>query len=117
MKAQLTIVGLAIPRVLIFRPIVHEEQHAGGGKALDEAIEKRLRLAIDPLKILENDQHRLYLAFDNKQALQRIERAPTPLRWVQGKPFGVLDRHIEERKQGNQGGIQAVPDNLPRHFL
>ncbi len=52
--ARLAVVRLAAPAVAILRAVVHEEQEAGGGQALDQAIEDGLGLGVDPVQILED---------------------------------------------------------------
>jgi hypothetical protein len=50
---QLEVVGLATPGMLVLRPVVDEEQDAGGRQALHEAVQQRLGLGVDPVEILE----------------------------------------------------------------
>jgi hypothetical protein len=53
--AQLKVVGPAPPRVLVLRAVVDEEQDAGRRQALNQAVEQRLGLAIDPVEILAKE--------------------------------------------------------------
>jgi hypothetical protein len=46
---RLAVVRLAAPGVAILRPVVHQEQEAGSGQALDQAIEDGLGLGVDPV--------------------------------------------------------------------
>jgi hypothetical protein len=62
--------------------IVHEKKHSGGGHALDQTVQEGLRLAIDPVKVLEDDEQRLDLALAQEETLDRLEGALTPLRRV-----------------------------------
>ena len=66
---QLEVVGLAAPGVLVLGPVVDEEQDAGGRQALDEAVEQRLGLGVDPVEILEEEEQRLDLALPEQQPL------------------------------------------------
>jgi hypothetical protein len=68
--------------VLVLRPIVDQQQESGGGQALDEAVEQRLRLAVDPVQVLKYEEQRLHLAFAQQYALQRVEGALATLRRV-----------------------------------
>jgi hypothetical protein len=65
--------------VLILRPVVHEEQQPGGRQALDEPIEQRLGLGVDPVEIFEDDQQRLQLALPQQQPLHRVQGTPAAL--------------------------------------
>ena len=46
---ELRVVGLAPPTVLVLGPIVDQEQQARGRQALNETIEHRLRLGVNPV--------------------------------------------------------------------
>ena len=55
-QAQLCVIGLAAPAVLVLRAVVDQQQQAGGGQALHQAIEQLLRLGIDPVQVLKHQQ-------------------------------------------------------------
>ena len=74
--AELPVVGLAAPGVLVLRSVVHEEQQAGGRQALDQAVEQRLGLGVDPVQVLEDQQERLDLALPQSSRLM-----PSSVRW------------------------------------
>src|SRR5262249_46044923 len=61
-EPYLGVKGLTAPAVLILRAVVDQEEDAGGGQALDQAVEERLRLGIDPVQVFEDQQQRLHLA-------------------------------------------------------
>ena len=88
-EPQLRVVGLAAPAVLVLRPIVDQQQQAGRGQALDQAVEQGLRLGIDPVQILEHQEQRLHLAFAQQHALEPVERALAALRRIQGLRKGL----------------------------
>jgi hypothetical protein len=48
-QPQLRVVRLAAPAVLILRPVVDQEQDLRHGQALDQAVEQRLCLGVDPV--------------------------------------------------------------------
>ncbi len=75
-QPQLRVVGLVGPLVAILRTIVHQHQHARIGDAVREQIEQRLRLAVDPMQVLEDDNRRLIQAFAQDDALDCVEGAP-----------------------------------------
>jgi hypothetical protein len=43
----------------ILRPIVDEQQQPGGRQAVDEAVQQRLGLGVDPVQVLDQQQERL----------------------------------------------------------
>ena len=57
--AELTVVGLARPSMLILGAVARDEEQRGGGQALHEAVEPRLRLRVDPVEVLEEQHERL----------------------------------------------------------
>ena len=50
-----------------------------GRQALDQAVEQRLGLGVDPVQILEHQQQRLPLALAQQQLLDRVEGGAAPL--------------------------------------
>ena len=96
---DLGVIRLAGPAVLILGTVAHEQEEAGGRKALDEPVQDRLRLAVDPVEILEDRDDRLNLALAEKEALDCVERLLAPLRRVQARPRLVLDWNIEKREE------------------
>ena len=53
-EPELSVIGLMAPAVLIFRTVVDQEEDAGSGQALHQAIEERLGLCIDPVEVFEH---------------------------------------------------------------
>ena len=47
--------------MLILGAVVDEEEDAGGRQAVDEAIEERLGLGVDPVEVFADQQHGLDL--------------------------------------------------------
>ena len=50
-EPQLDVRGQTPPRMVILRAIVHEEEETHGRQAIDEALEERLGLGIDPVQV------------------------------------------------------------------
>ena len=117
-EPELGVGRLAPPAVLVLGAVVHQEQEAGGAKALHEAVEQGLGLAVDPVQVLEDHQQRLHLALPQQQALDRVERALAALRRVQVLPGRVLDRHVEQREQRGQQGLERAvqAQHAPQHL-
>jgi hypothetical protein len=49
--------------VLVLGAIAHEKQQARRSQRLDQAVEQGLRLAVDPVEILEDQEQRLLAGF------------------------------------------------------
>ena len=98
--------------------VVHEEQEARRGQALDETIEQGLGFAVDPMQVFEDHHQRLDLALAQQQALDRVERLLAPLEGIEGVPIRLVHRHVEERLEGRHGRAerggerQDLPDDL-----
>jgi hypothetical protein len=105
-EPQLAVVGLAAPRVLVIRPIVHEEKSPSGGETLDEPVEQRLGLGIDPVKILEDDEDRLDLTLAEEKAPDRVQGQMPLLRRIQGLPTGIPEGDAQEPEKGRDGGLK-----------
>ena len=58
-EAELTVGRLVAPGVLMLRAVVDQKAEPRGREALDEAVEERVRLGVDPLEILEDKKQRL----------------------------------------------------------
>ena len=93
------VVGLAAPGVLVLGAVVDEEQQPRRRQAVDQAVEQRLGLGVDPVEVLEDHEQRLDLALAQQQALDGVERPLAALGRVEGLPRGVLDGHVEQRQE------------------
>ena len=76
--------------------VVDEEKQPRGRHALDEAVQERLGLAVDPVEVLEEDEQGLDLALANQQALDRIERLLSALGRIESIPRGIARRDRQE---------------------
>jgi hypothetical protein len=90
-----------------------------GGQALDEAVQDRLALRVDPVQVLEHDQDGLELALSQEEAPDGLERPLPALGWLQGLPPGVFDWDVEEGEEGRLCRLECrvQRENLPRHLL
>ena len=118
-QPELRVVGPAAPGVLVLRPVVHEQQQPGGRQALDEPIEQRLGLGVDPVEVLEDDQQRLHLALPQQEPLHGVQGAPAALGRIERRPLRVVGRHVEQRQERRQAAFQRAVQRqeLPRHLL
>jgi len=117
--AQLEVVGLAPPPMLVLGSVVGEEQDTGGGQTVHETVEQRLGLGVDPVEVLDDQQQGLDLALPEQQALDRLEGLPSALRRIEGLPVLVVDGDIEQCQERRQKGFQRAVERqqLARHSL
>ena len=93
--------------MLVLRAVVDQEQQPGRGQALNQAVQQRLGLGINPVQVLEDQAQRLDLAFAQQQMLDGLEGAPAALRGIEGLPLRILDRHLQQCQQGRQRRLQG----------
>ena len=77
-KALLRVGRLAAPAVLILGAVVDQEAESGRRETLDEAVEERLRLGIDPVEVLHHEQYGLDLRLAEPEPLNRVQRPLAP---------------------------------------
>jgi hypothetical protein len=94
--------------VPVLRSVVDEKQDARRRQALHQAVERGLRLGIDPVEILENHQKRPDLALPDEEPPYRFQRAEPPVGRVQDLPAPVRHRDVEEREERRQLGLESV---------
>ena len=107
-EPELGVVGLAAPAMRVLGAVVHEQEHPGRRQALDQTVEERLGLAVDPVEVLEDDEQRLDLALAQQQTLDRLEGPLTALRRVERRPRGVVHRHVQQRQERGHGGLEGL---------
>ena len=102
-QPELRVVGPASPAMRVLRPVVHEEEQPGRRQALDEPVEQRLGLGVDPVEVLEDHQERLHLALAEQEPLDRVERPLAALRGSSAVPRRVSARHVEQGQEAPAG--------------
>jgi hypothetical protein len=105
--AELAVIGLAIPAVAEFRAVAYEQEQLRRRQAVHEAVQERLRHAVDPVQVLEDQHQRLHLALPQNQAAQAIEHPLPPLRGVQALPPRILHRHVEHPEERGEATLQC----------
>ena len=110
---------LAAPGVLILGTIVDQEAEPGRREALDEAVEERLRLGVDPVEVLDHEEQGLDLRLAEPEPLDRVEGALAPLGWIEGLPGAVVHGHVEQGEERGEARPQRrVEREKPaRHLL
>ena len=117
-QAQLRVVGLAPPAVLVLGAVIDQEQEPRRRQALDQAIQQGLCFGIDPVQVLKDQQQRLHLAFSDHQALERVQGAPAALRRVERQEGVVVQQGVQQPQQRRdrvlEGRIEC--QYLPGHL-
>ncbi len=70
------VVGLAIPLMRIFGTIIDQQQDARRGQGIHKQVEQGLRLRINPVKVLEDDDQRLVEALARQYPFDHFQGAP-----------------------------------------
>src|SRR5215510_16397945 len=100
--------ALAAPGVPVLGAVIHQEQEPSGRKTLDETIEERLRLRVDPVEVLEHEREGLHATLPEHEALARLERSLAALGRVQRLPPGIVDRDVEDGQEDREGWQQGL---------
>ncbi|MCY1266954.1 hypothetical protein D9M70_153800 [compost metagenome] len=77
-EPQCGAIVLVPPRALILGAVVHEQQHPGLRHSLDEVSEEGFGLAVQPLKVLEQQLDGLIKALSHQKTRDGLERALAP---------------------------------------
>src|SRR5262245_6744698 len=117
--AELAVVCLASPWMAVLRPVVDEEQQARRREALDETVEQRLCLPVDPVQVLEDQDERLLLRFAQEQSSYRVEGPLATLPRLERLPRDVVHRQVEQEQQRGQRRPQRLvqDEQLAGHLL
>src|SRR5262245_48258807 len=94
--------------MLVLRPVVHEQEQPGGTETLDQAVQQRLSLAVDPVEVLEDHHERLLAGLPEEQTLHAVESLPPPLLRDGRLPWRILHRHIEQGKERREGWLESA---------
>ena len=120
-EPQLGVVGLAAPALLIFGTVVDEEHNAGRRQAVDQAVQERLRLGVDPVQVLDDQEQGLHLTRPQQQALAGIQGALAALGRIKGLPvaYRQLGRPGAPGTAGRMGArpsssVRSLPMTLSR---
>src|SRR3989442_411316 len=101
-EPELCVIALAAPGVLVLEAVADEEQNAMARETLDQDVEHRLRLGVDPVEIFDDDDDRLAAALLQEQQPQRFQRPLPLLGRIEFPPLPVVGRHIQEREEGGK---------------
>jgi hypothetical protein len=84
-----------------------EEQEAGRRQAVDESVQKCLRLAVDPVEVLDDQEEGLDAALPEPQVLEGGQRALPALRRIERLPGGLLNRYLQQAEDGRQTRLEG----------
>jgi hypothetical protein len=118
-QPHLTVDRLAPPGVLVLRPVVHQQEQPRGSEGVDEGVEQRLGLAVDPVEVLEDHEQRLLARFPQQEPLDGVERVLPALRRLEAAPGRVVDGHVDQRQERRQHSLQRSieREQPPGHLL
>ena len=85
--------------MLILGAVVHEKEHPRVPQTVDETVQHRLCLDIDPVEILDDETERLRDARGEKHLPQSIVRALAPLRGIDAEERVVRRQHTQQIEQ------------------
>jgi hypothetical protein len=107
-EPELCVVGLAPPSVLVLRAIGYEQEKPCRREAFNQVLQHGLRLGVDPMEVFDHQEQGLHAAFFQQQPLDRLQEPLAALRWVEGLPCGVFDRHVQQHQEGGQGRPEGL---------
>src|SRR5438128_11460703 len=106
-KSKLRVERFTAPVVLVLRAVIDQQQEMRRRETLDQAVEQGLRFRINPVQVLEDQQHWLGLAFPQQQALEGLQGALAALRGIEGPNRTVLGEDFQERQHRRQRLLQG----------
>ena len=106
-EPQLGVIGFAAPAVLVLGAIAHQQEEPRRWQAVDQEVQKRLGLGVDPVQVLHDQEERLDLAFPAPEVLEGVQGPLAALVRIKGRPQRILDRDFQERADGGQRGLQG----------
>ncbi len=93
-EPELGVGRLTAPVMVVFGTVVDEEHEAGRRQAVDQAVQERLRLGVDPVQVLHDQEQGLDLARLQQQARADLQGALAALRRLEGLPVRVFNWYV-----------------------
>ena len=93
---QVTVRRLLAPVVPILGAVAHQQQDARAWKDLHETVEPRLRLDVDRVQVLDDDDDGLDVTLAQEELLDRLQHARAALRSLHLFPLQTLHRGVEQ---------------------
>src|SRR5262245_15689195 len=95
---DLSVIAAAAPAVLVLRAIVDDEKDPRRGEALDQRVQDRLRLGVDPVQVLEDQQQGLDPALAHDQPPNRVQSAMPPFGRIQPEKRACVRKCPQQRE-------------------
>ena len=102
-QPYVAVVGLPAPGVLVLGPVRHQEQEPRGSERRHEAVEEGLRLGVDPVEVLDDEEQRLLSRLAQQEPSHRVQCALPSLHRAESPPLAVVHRHVDQRQERRQG--------------
>src|SRR5262245_22421017 len=96
------------PAMLILGSVIHQEQYTCSREALDQAVQERLGLRIDPMEILKNQEEWLHLALTQQQTFEGVERALAALGRIELQQRTPVWQDIQEQQECRYRPVQSL---------
>jgi hypothetical protein len=74
--------------VSVLRAVVDQQEEPGGRETVHQSVQTRLGLGIDPVQVLDEEEHRLHLTFAHEDPLERVQGALAALGRLERLPLG-----------------------------
>jgi hypothetical protein len=85
--------------MVVLGAVGDHQEDPRGRQALDQAIQERLGLRVDPVEVLYDQEQGLHLTLPAQESLDSVQRALAALGRIEGLPLRVLNRAVQGRKQ------------------
>jgi hypothetical protein len=91
--------------VLVLGAVAHQQEEPRRWQAVDQEVQKRLGLGVDPVEVLHDQEEQLDLAFTEPEALEGVQGPLVALVRIKGLPQRLFDRDFQDREDGGQRGL------------
>src|SRR5262249_3967142 len=107
-EAYVRVVSLAAPAVLVLGAIIDQQTAERCRQAFDEPVAERLRLTVNPVQVLKDQEQWLHLAFPQQHAPQGLQGALATLRRIELTEWALVGQHIKEREERWQRVLERL---------
>ena len=105
-EPELGVVGLCTPAVLVLRAVIDQQEDTGGGQAVEQTVQKCWVSASIQCRSSNTMMGCTWLSCSSRRL--SASRALAALLGIEGMPLLVLDRHLQQRQEGRQRGLQGA---------
>jgi hypothetical protein len=116
-QPELAVIGLTAPGMAVLGAIVDEDQKAHCRQALDRSVQQSLRLAINPMQVLKDQDDGLLARFSQQQLPKRVKGAVAALYRIECLPRGIVHGHIKQGQHRrtrfrDSSSVSSLPDTF-----